>query len=159
MTAAQIEAVQVGRQFILAGRAIFTLVGQRSRFTFRVSRAEPTPEYPNPDKYFVSLMTGSDNENNYSYIGMLDPRTGGIRATKGSKIPQDAPGFVAASWAFPRIWQTGGLPGGGQVLHAGRCGRCARLLTTPESLAAGFGPECRDRLGIPVTKAEVGGGE
>lgn len=29
----------------------------------------------------------------------------------------------------------------------GKCGRCARRLTTPESVQLGFGPECAKLLG------------
>ena len=30
--------------------------------------------------------------------------------------------------------------------HEGRCGRCGRTLTVPESIASGVGPECQGRL-------------
>lgn len=144
----------VGKDFILGGRAILTMVGKSSRFTFKVRQADPTDQQPNPDLYFVSVMTGTDNEASYTYLGILNTRTGEVRPTKGTKLPQDHPAFVAAAWAFPAIWKTGRLPGG-QALHAGRCGRCARLLTDPDSIRTGFGPECRDRLGIPIRKADV----
>ena len=29
-----------------------------------------------------------------------------------------------------------------EVWHEGRCGRCNRALTVPESIASGIGPEC-----------------
>lgn len=144
----------VGRDFILGGRAILTLVGQHSRFTFKVRRADPTEKNPQPDLYFVSVMTGTDNERSYTYLGVLNTRTGAVQPTKGSKLPEHHPAFVAARWAFPRIWATGTIPGG-QVLHAGRCGRCAKLLTDPASVRTGFGPECREKLGIPIKRADV----
>ena len=31
---------------------------------------------------------------------------------------------------------------GFEMLHEGRCGRCARRLTVPASVASGIGPEC-----------------
>jgi hypothetical protein len=34
------------------------------------------------------------------------------------------------------------LPGSVDVLHSGRCGRCGRTLTTPDSIERGLGPEC-----------------
>lgn len=37
------------------------------------------------------------------------------------------------------------------ILHSGRCGRCKRELTDPESLATGIGPECRKKLGLCKT--------
>lgn len=151
----------VGKEFILGGRAILTMVGRSSRFTFKVRRADPTDQQPNPTLYFVSVLTNADGTS-YTYIGILDRQNGAVRLTKNSKLKEDHPAFVAASWAFPQVWMKGYLPGG-QVLHAGRCGRCARLLTDPDSIRAGFGPECRDKLGIPIRKADVadgwGGGE
>ena len=146
----------VGKDFILAGRAILTMVGKASRFTFKVRRADPSERYPNPQLYFVSVMTGTDNETSYSYIGTLDPRSGEVRQTRNSKVPAEHPAVQAATWAFPKVFQTGTLPGG-QLMHAGRCGRCGRLLTDPDSIRTGFGPECRDRLGIPVRPEEVAG--
>lgn len=144
----------VGRDFILGGRAILTMIGKSTRYTFKVRRADPTERNPNPSLFFVSVMTGTDNEAGYTYLGVLDQQTGAVRPSRGSKLPQDHPAFVAASWAFPQVFMHGRLPGG-QVLHAGRCGRCARLLTDPDSIRTGFGPECRDKLGIPVRRAEV----
>src|SRR5262249_13335004 len=35
------------------------------------------------------------------------------------------------------------LSGGAKLLHEGRCGRCGRRLTVPESIESGYGPECR----------------
>jgi hypothetical protein len=29
-----------------------------------------------------------------------------------------------------------------EIWHSGRCGRCSRRLTVPESIAAGIGPDC-----------------
>jgi Family of unknown function (DUF6011) len=152
-----VNQAPVGKQFILGGRAILTMVGKSSRFTFRIRRADPTDQHPNPDLYFVSVMTGTDNEGSYTYLGILDRHTGAIRPTRNTKMPTTDPAFVAASWAFPAIFQWGRLPGG-QVLHAGRCGRCARLLTDPTSIRMGFGPECADKLGVPIRKADVNEG-
>lgn len=143
----------VGKEFILGGRAILTMVGRSSRFTFKVRRADPSPGHPNPQLYFVSVLTNADGRS-YTYLGTLDRHSGAVRATRNSKLPTDHPAFVAASWAFPQVWAKGMLPGG-QVLHAGRCGRCARLLTDPTSIRAGFGPECRDKIGQPIRKEDV----
>lgn len=142
----------VGKDFILGGRAIFTLVGKVGRFTLKVRRADATAEDPNPKTFFVSVMTGTNNES-YDYMGVLEKFSGQIIRTKGSKVPANHPAFVAASWALPQIWKHGKMPGG-QVVHAGRCGRCAKLLTDPDSVRTGFGPECRGKLGIPITRAE-----
>lgn len=35
-----------------------------------------------------------------------------------------------------------------EVWHEGRCGRCARRLTVPESILIGIGPECAEIMGL-----------
>jgi hypothetical protein len=37
---------------------------------------------------------------------------------------------------------------GCEVYHEGRCGRCNRKLTVPESIETGLGPECASKLGL-----------
>ena len=38
------------------------------------------------------------------------------------------------------------MPPNCEVWHEGRCGRCARKLTDPTSIASGFGPECITKM-------------
>jgi hypothetical protein len=42
----------------------------------------------------------------------------------------------------------GALPSGWEFRHEGRCGRCGRTLTVPESIDSGFGPECINLAGL-----------
>lgn len=136
---------QIGKAFILAGHAIFTIVGKTARYTYKVNRKDPSPDDPRPQKYFLSLMTGSDNESSYSYVGILDPASGGVRTTRNSKINDEHPAVVGIRWALRHVWATGKLPSG-ELLHAGKCGRCGRTLTDPESIASGIGPDCREKM-------------
>lgn len=133
---------QVGRQFILAGNATFTLVGRASRFTFKVQQAED-----NPQRFFVSAMTGSDNEASFTYVGMLNPTDGTVRLTKGSRLREDTPAVRAIRWALPFVFQGARMPDAFAIFHEGRCGRCGRKLTVPESIVSGFGPECAGKVG------------
>lgn len=34
-----------------------------------------------------------------------------------------------------------------EIWHEGKCGRCGRQLTVPESIESGFGPECVKMIG------------
>ena len=136
--------------FILAGNAYFTIRSRRTgtRFTYRVSLPRDKEEPQGPDKrYFVSLLTGPDNWSNYTYIGLISVRPGQpggpeFRLTKGSKLSMDAPGVKAFAWAWARIATGQPIPAGLEVWHEGKCGRCGRKLTVPESIASGIGPEC-----------------
>ena len=43
-------------------------------------------------------------------------------------------------------WQGAALPEGYEARHEGRCARCGRALTVPESIDSGFGPECARKV-------------
>ncbi len=139
----------IGQDFILAGAAIFTLVGSSTRFTFRVTRKDPEAgsRYTQPT-YFVGLLTGSNNDTDYSYLGLLDPVTGYVRLTKNSRMKLDAPAVKAIQWALPKVWARTPMPPAFAIMHEGRCGRCGRTLTVPESIISGFGPDCAKTMGL-----------
>lgn len=127
-------------RFILAGNATFTVRSEKTgtRFTFRVRQPKPTTPH------FVSLLTGPDNENSYTYLGTIFNGTEFAHGRK-STITPDAAGAIAARWVFNRILQGLDL-NNCEVWHEGRCGRCGRKLTVPESIESGFGPECITRI-------------
>lgn len=126
--------------FVHGGNARFTLVSPRTgvRFTYRVRQGLDRQTNEKQDRYFVSLLTGHDNESDYSYIGMIDGCKE-FRRTSGSKVSENSPSYIAFSWFFKKLRE-------GKLLvefwHEGRCARCGRTLTVPSSLETGFGPEC-----------------
>jgi hypothetical protein len=132
------EAEKVLR-FALAGNATFTIVSLKTgtRFTFKVRAKDERMS-------FVSLLTGSDNENDFSYLGTIfsDSRT--FRHGRKSRITEDAPSSRAFAWFWSKLLG-GALPETMEFHHAGRCGRCGRKLTVPESVETGLGPECATR--------------
>lgn len=136
-------------RFMLAGKAIVTLRSKatRTRFTFKLSRPKADDEsgYSAANEIvFVSLLSGADNENDYQYIGHI--KRGMYWHGKKSRVTADAKSNVAFDWAYRQL-VNGVLPNSLEIWHEGRCGRCARLLTVPESVASGFGPECIQRIG------------
>jgi hypothetical protein len=130
----------VDKDLILAGKFVFTFTGKGGdSYTYMVEKLD------DEDKWFVSLLTGPDNINNYTYLGMLNPTTGKVFPTKASKLKKDSKPFRGVNFVFLWIWA--GKPEeitnrGGTAQQAGRCAKCARTLTSPESLASGIGPEC-----------------
>jgi hypothetical protein len=124
--------------FILAGKALFTLRSVKSgvRYTFKMRLAKETDD-SKPQTWFVSLLTGPDNWTNYSYMGIV--QSGKFRTTTKTKI-SGAP-VAGFQWFFDRVVANKAIDGL-EVWHAGHCGRCGRTLTVPESIEAGFGPEC-----------------
>ena len=130
----------IDREFVLAGRAVFTVANAGGKhYTFRVSHKEASGTYA--ETWFVSLLTGPDNTSDFTYLGMLTDR-GLVRLTAKSQYNDESQPVRVLRWALQIIWWAGNLPEGYSIHHEGRCGRCGRTLTTPESIEAGFGPEC-----------------
>jgi hypothetical protein len=131
----------MNRSFITAGKAIFTISNPSGeRYTFRVTHKPASNGYA--EAFFVSLLTGSDNENDYTYLGMMNRVTGTVALTKKSAYKDDSKPVRVIRWALGLIWSGKAFPEGYSACHEGKCGRCARLLTVPESVQSGFGPEC-----------------
>lgn len=132
-------SIESAREFALAGNAILTISSLKTgnRFTYRVRQAtDKETKAPIADMYFVSLLNGPDNENDYCYLGMV--RNGRFTLTKASKGGETAPSVVA----FKFFMSTPILHPQMEIRHEGFCGRCGRKLTVPESIDAGIGPEC-----------------
>ncbi len=134
------------KRFLLAGNATFTLKSTKTgqRFTYKCSEGKPNPAFPG-DKWFVGLLVGPDNYADYRYIGIIDGS--GFRVTRNSRVALNAPSVVALTY-FLRFALAGQAAPGVEVWHAGKCGRCGRKLTVPESIASGFGPECIGKVGL-----------
>ncbi len=137
-TPALLSAANV-RAFALAGSATLTLesVKTGARFTFKIEAAD------DGGLHFVKVLTGADNENDFAYLGTI--RADRFAHGRKSKIGLDAPSARAFAWAWPHL-AAGTIPDALNVWHEGRCGRCNRKLTVPESIASGFGPECSGRV-------------
>lgn len=132
--------------YMLAGNAYITLRSAKTstRYTYRITRAKNALD--ETGVHFVKVLTGPENENNYSYFGYIKNKEyypGGSKA----KIGNDAPSVVAFKWAFDKLMQDAELSHL-EVWHDGRCGRCGRKLTVPESVERGIGPECAVIMGI-----------
>ncbi len=128
--------------FMLAGNAHVTFQSRRTetRFTYRVSAADPRPGDKRPPPHFVSVLTGPDF---YEYLGCIFDRKVYSHGRK-SRIALDAPSAVAFAWVWKKL-SGGDMHSELAIYHEGRCGRCGRRLTTPESVATGLGPVCATR--------------
>jgi hypothetical protein len=132
--------------FILAGNSTFTILKPSTggRFTYHVSiPKDKTPETSNI--WFVSVLTGSDNEHNYSYIGyikIVNQRHTFIHGGSKAKANLEAASVVVFNGVFNTMLTHGMLSSKLEVWHEGKCGRCGRKLTVPESIKNGIGPEC-----------------
>lgn len=132
--------------FVTSGRALFTVVGREARYTFKVQapkRDRTTGERVAPEAAtvrFVSVLTGQNNETDYSFLGTVF-EDGTFRFSPKAKVSPTAPSAKAAQWFFGRV-QAKAIPTALEVWHHGKCCRCGRTLTVPESIHNGIGPEC-----------------
>ena len=130
----------ISKNFLLAGNAIFTVSNpQCKHYTFRVNKSKST--LTGDPVWFISVLTGPDNSNDYSYVGMVF--SGGVCLTRASKYTKDSMLYKVADWSVCGILSGGSqFPDGYSISHAGTCGRCGRKLTTPKSIELGLGPVC-----------------
>jgi hypothetical protein len=147
MTSAPITTASAALSAMLAGNATLTLVSKKtgSRYTFNVKAPREEDGTRSEGTRFVSLLTGPNNETDYSYIGMIRRDGRGFRTTAKTAAPESAPvkGF---GWAFEAL-RNGRLPETLEIWHEGRCCRCGRKLTTPASIELGIGPDCAEAMG------------
>lgn len=142
MSGRKIETVKDAVAFALAGNARLTLVSEKTgvRYTYQVKHGEG-PNAP----HFVAVLSGPDNSSDFAYLGTIFDRAV-YRHGRKSRISQDAGSALAWAYAWRHLSE-GTLPPKCEIWHEGRCGRCNRALTVPESIATGLGPECAAKSG------------
>lgn len=126
------------RSFILAGNATFTVRSRKTGARFTYKARQPKADSP----VFISLLNGSDNEDDFTFLGTI---FNGERYAHGRKssVGADAPSAVAFNWLWNNIEK---LPDTVEFFHEGCCACCGRKLTTPESIELGVGPECAKKM-------------
>jgi len=133
----------------------FRSVQSGTRYTYRIQegtlRDEDKARGRTKAPFFVNMLTGQDNENDFTYLGMITPdnKTGvmGFRTTSKTKNPNSQPvkGF---EWALNILIQ-GRIPQGLEIYPSTHCARCNRKLSDPEQpgYKEGFGPICFELIG------------
>lgn len=127
------------KAFVLGGNATFTLQSGKTGayFTFKVKRHKE-----DKDLYFVRLLVNSDNTKDYRYVACYYADRKVLHLAKpwnDVTIESCPPSIRAIKFLFNRLDD---IPTQLIVYHEGRCARCGRILTTPDSIKRGFGPEC-----------------
>jgi hypothetical protein len=148
----------IARDFVLAGGrwVIFTLDVPdsfcqdhsecKSHYTFRVVHKEANGKWG--EAWFINLLAGPDNLHDYQPLGMLNPETGSVRLTRNTRFTDESWPVRLVRRVLAALWQDREADiaaAGFGLMHASRCGRCGRQLTTPESIESGLGPVCRSR--------------
>jgi hypothetical protein len=121
--------------YITGGAAEFGLVSARTgqRLDYKISRGVST---------LLVRYGVADN-----YIGYLRATKSGPVLHSGRNGDAQDPAFKALKWLLGAL-KSGHMPTTVELWHNGRCSRCKRRLTDPESIARGLGPECAAKLGV-----------
>ena len=134
------------QEFLMAGNACFTLLSKKSgnHFTFRLRRAKGNIDNKNAP-LFVYVLNGKNGIKSYRHIGTVFIENSNEFGTKMQFNPNrnllEASSLRAFEYAFRFISKLD-MPKDCEVWGSGRCGRCNRILTNPDSITIGFGVEC-----------------
>jgi len=124
------------KMFLTAGNATITIENAKNgnRYTYKVQMSE------DKKTWFVKVLFGSDNDNDYKYIGYF--RSDLVMKTSGrSHVTIEDKRYLAIDFLLKCI-KANHIPDALNLYHSCKCGRCGRTLTTPESIMNGIGPEC-----------------
>lgn len=151
----------ISKDFLLAGNAIFTVKVNETHFTYQIKlpymeKGRRLTEAERRTKpYFVGKLTGPDNTSNYTYLGILNPTNLTVELRGRTRYTKSSEAVKVLEFALDAIviGDSTVLPKGWEILPPTRCGRCGRLLTVPESIELGIGPECFGKMGGTFAQA------
>jgi hypothetical protein len=114
----------ITQTFVFAGDAIFTVeCPDGEHRTYRVQHVEANDRWP--ESWFVKLLTGPQNTEDYSYLGKLDAFTGQVNVTAKSKFAADSYPIRLLNRILARVWcddHAAYERHGYRTHHEGRCG-------------------------------------
>lgn len=117
--------------------------------TFMVKTQAPDAKFA-PGTRIVALLTGSDNDSDASYQGFGFVNFDGIRvwtAKRGTEAGKKSAWehYAAMLWSLAVDSGASEYAEKYSLLMEGRCVKCNRVLTEPESIRTGIGPVCDGR--------------
>lgn len=147
-TKAEFKSYESLHPFLWAGNSTVTLVSKKSgkRFTYKIQHAKKQFSETRDD-FYISGLFGPDNEHDYKYLGMFDLIGHVFKLTKASIYTESAPSIIMFRWFMTGLFaDPERLFEQAELWHEGKCGRCGRKLTVPESIANGIGPDCMSKM-------------
>lgn len=127
------------KDFVLGGNALITIESGKTgkHFTYKIQRSKN-----DSNLYFIKSLRGPDNLNDYTYVGCYfsDTKTFVVeKSYRNADVSSWPKSIRSIRYLFNNLDDVPYLL---HVYHNGRCCRCGRTLTTPESIRKGIGPEC-----------------
>jgi hypothetical protein len=128
MNRSEFQTYAEGCHGSITARSLAT--GNHYTFKFRQSRG---------GALLASILVDGDH---WFYLGVVDFPRRALRLTPKSRFSDASQAYLALRWLIQLAEFN---PAVVEVLHDGRCGRCGRPLTHPDSIQAGIGPICAQR--------------
>lgn len=143
-------------RYMLAGKSEFTLLSLKTgvRLKYKLTKKESNQKGKDGSPEYIYYINTYD-DGDYKYAGVLffDGLNNTFKFGKGAR------GKLLPSHINVKsiLYVLNNLAKGNEqmsleVYHAGKCGRCGKKLTTPESILTGLGPECSKKAGVPRVK-------
>ncbi len=116
----------------------YTIVTGNTHRTFRIRTNDADSSFA-PGRQVIGFLSGPDNSSDYINFAFV----GNERIFPWKRFSAGYDHIIAAA----RYLVAGNHEQAGKMyaMQSGNCYRCGRLLTTPESVAAGLGPTCRSK--------------
>lgn len=145
-------------KLIMGGKAVITVKNTQTqnRFTYKIKRMKTGDVRNQADRRnalrFISAFNGKNNETDYKYFGYFKI-LGSIDffgnaasfeyhySNDKAKISRDSQSVKVFEWLITHL-RNNTLPQFIEIWHSGHCCRCGHLLTDPDSIKRGIGPEC-----------------
>lgn len=129
-------------KFAFGGNCILTFKSLKTEKHFTYKITVPNSRKNTLNKFFsVYVLSGADNTSNYIYIGKINTAT---LLFEPYTIGKNKQGESVKGFEFvcSRLAKRNVFINFLEIYRSTKCCRCGRLLTTPESIESGFGPEC-----------------
>ncbi len=143
-------------RYMLAGKSEFTMLSIKSGVRLRYKLTKKESKYKGEDgasEFIYFLNTFTDGDMQYAGVLFYNDDNNTFNFGKGAR------GKLQPSHLNVRsiLYVLNNLTKGNEdlalkVYHSGKCGRCGRKLTTPESVLTGLGPTCSKVAGVPRVK-------
>lgn len=139
-------------KFMLAGKSEFILHSTKTNGDFKFKLDKKDSKYNAGEfVYFVFLKMGRTDQ--YAGVMRFNPNSSEFEFKEKDGGPVKANSIEIRSLMFVinKLYREEAVQYL-EVYHVGKCGKCGKKLTTPESILTGLGPSCSKSLGIPRVK-------
>ena len=131
-------------RLLLAGKSTLTLRNPKRGTHIRVRMYNKKDRAGNPSTcFFLKVSLLGDSDTGYRYAGAYFSDSKRFKAAPELEVD---PPLAAVVSLILRAIDTPNLLSSAEIMHEGKCCRCGRKLTHPESIETGLGPECGGRV-------------